>query len=161
MPAIVLRNHDKLGKRARTIYSHTLCIRAKMPPAGQTIPAMAAGDVTFTDDEIARSEPLDMVADGIDHPDKLMPDRHRNGDRLLCPRIPIVNVDIGAADGRFHNPNPDIIAAYFGHRDILQPKPSLRLCFHDGFHRLGHTLKLGKLIADVDRSARSETPGAL
>src|SRR5689334_5633785 len=135
-----------------------------MAPTGQTIPAMAARDVTFTDHQVARPEPFYLIADRIDNSDELVADRHRHRYRFLSPRVPIVNVDISAADRRFHNANPDIIAAHFGHRDFLQPKPRLRLGFYHCFHRLLHQRKLGESRNEESRNSvgngTSRQPGA-
>ncbi len=69
-----------------------------MTTPSETIPAMAAGNMPFSNDEIAARKSLHMIADKIDNPDKFMTDRHRHWNRFLRPRIPVVDVDIGATD---------------------------------------------------------------
>src|SRR5438477_538420 len=75
-----------------------LRVRAKMTTAAETIPAMATGDMAFANDEIAVRKSLHMIADKIDNPNKFMTDSHRHWNRFLRPRIPVVDVNIGAAD---------------------------------------------------------------
>src|ERR1051325_11926838 len=100
MPALLLRNRHELGPGTVSIHADTLRVGTQVTPTGQTIPAMAAGDVTFADDEIALGKTLHLIADKIDNADEFVADRHGHGDGLLCPGVPIVNVDIGFAERR-------------------------------------------------------------
>ena len=69
-----------------------------MTAPSETIAAMATGNMPFTNNEIAARKSLHMIADEIDNPDKFMTDGHRHRDRLLRPRVPVVDVNVGAAD---------------------------------------------------------------
>ena len=84
---------------------------------------MAADDVPFTGNEIARRKAFDPSADALHHADKFMPDDHWHRDRLLRPRIPVVNMDVGAADRGFFDPDEHVIVPHLRHRDFLQPEP--------------------------------------
>ena len=88
-----------------------------MPPSGEAIPAMAAGDVTFGYNQIALGKPSDVIADRSTTPDKFMTDYHRHRNRFLCPGVPIVDVHVRAADGCFQDADEHIIAA-----DVLEPE---------------------------------------
>ena len=126
----------KFGKRALAIHADALRVRAKMTPAGETIAAMSADDVAFAGDEIARRKTLHAIADAFDHADEFMADDHRHRDRFLRPRVPVINVNVGAADRCFLNPDENVVAADFRHRDFLQPESRLALAFHQRLHRL-------------------------
>ena len=109
VPCIGGRDRHQFRPRARPIDANTLSIGAKMPPTGQTIAAMSAGNMTFADDKIALGKPADIAADAINFADELVPDRHRDRDRFLCPRIPVVNMDIGPADRCLERANEDVV----------------------------------------------------
>ena len=128
MPAVVLRDRHELSKRAGPIDPHSLRVRAKMAPAGQAIPAMSAGDVTFADNQVARRESLHVIAHQIDDADKFVTDRHRDRDRFLRPRVPIVNVDVGAADRRFSVRESEHRRAALPGRALPPAKAPARLC---------------------------------
>ena len=98
VPAVVLRDDHEFGPCAGTIHADPLRVRAKMAPSGETIPAMSAGDVTFANDEVAFRETFHVITNKIDNAHELVADSHRHRDRLLCPRVPIVNVDISSTD---------------------------------------------------------------
>ncbi len=99
VPAVRLRNGDELGPGAVAIHADAGCVRTKMTPAGETIAAMATGDVAFTDNEISLGKTFDMIAHALDHADELVPNGHRDGDGLLGPRIPVIYMYVGPADG--------------------------------------------------------------
>src|SRR5436309_3019484 len=98
MPAVLLRDRHELRPSAGTINTDALSVWTKMPPSGEAIPAMPAGDVTLSNDEITAGEPFYVLAHLIDNPDKLVADDHRHRNRFLCPRIPVVDVHVGTAD---------------------------------------------------------------
>ena len=109
MPGVGSGDGDELRPRARPVDADALGVGAKMPPARQTIAAMPAGDVTFADDEIALGESAHIAADAINFADELVPDRHRDRDRFLCPRIPVINMNIGPADRCLERANEDVV----------------------------------------------------
>ena len=80
MPDIRHRDGEKLRERALAINPYSFGIRAKMPPAGETIATVSANDVTFAGDQIAGREASDPGTDAFDHADVLVADHHRNRD---------------------------------------------------------------------------------
>ncbi len=78
----------KLRERALPIDPDAFRIGAKMAPAGQTVAAMTAHDVTFARDEIARREAFHASADALDHADKFMPDDHRHRESFSATTRP-------------------------------------------------------------------------
>ena len=116
-----MRDSDELGPGAVAIYADALGVRTKVTPAGETVPAMTAGNMTFADDEIAFGKTFHMIAHAIDHADELVPDGHRHGDRLLGPGVPVIYMYVGPADGGFEDPNEDVVAGNFWNGDFFEP----------------------------------------
>src|SRR5438876_107804 len=115
-----------------------------MTPAGQTITAMSAGDVTFPDNQVTLRESLHMIADKIDNAHKLMADRHRHGDGFLRPGVPVIYMYVGPADRCFGHTDEHVVTVDFGNRDFLQPESGLGFSLYDGLHRFVHEKKLGE-----------------
>ena len=113
-----------------------------MTPASETIPAMSASDVTFANNKIAFAKTFHMIADAIDHSDKLVANSHRHRDRFLGPGVPVIYMYVGAADGGFENPNQDIVAGAFGNGNFFEPQSRLGFRLYDGLHRFLHDPKL-------------------
>ena len=122
-----------------------------MTPTGETIPAMAARDVAFADNEIAFGKTFDVIADAIDHADELVADGHRDGDRLLRPSVPVIYMYVRPADGGLEHANQDVVALHFGNWNLLQPKSRLGFRFDDGLHRFLHGVSLSADFADSHR----------
>src|SRR5215831_12131982 len=110
MPAVVLRNSHEFSPRTGTIHADTLRVWTKMAPAREAIATMSAGDVAFAHDQVALCKPFHMIAYIIDNAYKLMPDCHRHRNRLLRPGVPVVDVQVRAADGRFQHADQHIIS---------------------------------------------------
>jgi hypothetical protein len=54
--------------------------------------------------------------------------------RGLRPFIPIVNVQVGAANSGAQNANLHVVDARLGLRHVRQPKARSSAAFHEGFH---------------------------
>jgi hypothetical protein len=63
---------------------------------------------------------VDVLADLDDFADELVADHHRDGNRLLRPLIPLVDVQIGAADGGALDLDQHVVGARFGLGHILE-----------------------------------------
>ena len=98
-----------------------------MPPPGEAIAAMSAGDVSLADDEIASRKSFHVVTDRINDADKFVTDGHRHWNRFLRPGVPVVNVHVGTADRRLQHADQHVIAANFWNRNFLEPQTRLAL----------------------------------
>jgi hypothetical protein len=114
-----------------------------MPPSGQTVSAVATGDVSFGNDEIAASKTFNVVAHAIHNADKLMANDHRHGNRVLRPCVPVIDVHVRATDGCLQDADEHIIAADFWNRNILEPETWFRSGFDNRLHGL-HDTTLGQ-----------------
>ena len=123
------RDAEELGEGAVAVHADPLRVLAQVPAPRQAVAAHAADDVALAVHEVALLEPLDRGADLLDHADKLVADDHRGLDRLLGPVVPIVNVDVGAADGRLLDPDQDVVGPGDGDRVFRQVEagPGLQL----------------------------------
>src|SRR5260370_41936430 len=98
-----------------------------MAPAGTAVAAMAAGDVAFGRYPVAQLIIVDARSHLDDAAHELMADDQPGGDRALGPLVPIVDMQIGAADRRLLDLDQHLVGADFGHRHLFHP---------DALHRL-------------------------
>src|SRR5438094_10084747 len=94
VPAVLLRDRHEFRPSTGTINTDALSVRTKMPPSGEAITAMSAGDVTLGNDEIAAGERFYVLAHAINNAAKLMANDQRDRNRLSRPRLPIVQEQV-------------------------------------------------------------------
>ena len=98
LPHVHHGNDDKFGERAGAVHAHALRVRAQVAPAGQAISAAPANHVAFAADQVAGLQIRDVGAD-LDHfAAKFVADHQGHVNGGLRPFVPIVNVQVGAAD---------------------------------------------------------------
>ena len=136
MPDVGHRQRDVFGERARSIHTDSLCILAQMSSACEAISAAAAYDVSFAGDDFAREEVLNIRTHFDDFADEFMADHHRYGNRLLGPCIPVVDVQIGAADPCLFDPDQHVIDTDCGKRNILEFQAATAMMLYQSFHEL-------------------------
>ncbi len=68
--------------------------------ANAALQALAAGHVHLGGNEVAFLHAGDFIANGFDGAAELVAGDERRMNAALCPLVPLVNVQIGAADGR-------------------------------------------------------------
>src|SRR5258708_39498726 len=105
-----------------------------MAAARTTVTAIAAGDVSFTGDAVARFQATDFGAEIHDPPAILVAHGHRHGDRFLRPGIPLVDVHVGAADRRLVDLDEYIVRTDLGLGDVIEPDTGGCLFFDQCFH---------------------------
>ena len=98
VPDVGHRQREIFGEGAGPIHADAPGVRAEMPAAGEAVAAAAADDVAFAADDFAGEKVVHVRADLDDLADELVADDHRHGDRLLRPGVPLVDVQVGAAD---------------------------------------------------------------
>src|SRR6185437_7880184 len=101
-------------------------MRAEMPASRQTIAAAAADHMAFSAYNFARMKVVDVRSHRHNLADKLMTDDERHGNGGLRPRVPVINVQVSAADASFKHPDQHIIDTRF--RDWNFFEPQARLC---------------------------------
>ena len=89
---------DVFRERAGAVDADALRVGAQVTPPGEAIAAAPADDVAFAADDLAGEKVGDIVADFHNLADKLMPDSQRDGNRLFSPGVPVIDMQVGAAD---------------------------------------------------------------
>src|SRR5439155_13424992 len=107
---------------ARALHSEPDRVGTEMASARHAVAAAYADDVPLAADEVADLKVDYVGADRRHLPDELVSDDHRHRDRLLRPRIPAVDVQIGAADPGLANANQDVVDPHLGLGHVLEPE---------------------------------------
>src|ERR1041385_5443137 len=105
-----------------------------MPPPSEAISAMAAHDMALSADNLAGKEIFHIRTHLDNFTHEFVSDHHRHRNRLLCPRIPLVYMEIGAANTGAIHTNQDIVDANSRLGDILEPETALGFILNKGFH---------------------------
>ena len=107
---------------------------------GHAVAAAPAHHVAFARDQLARMKIDDIGADGGDLADEFMADRHGHRDGLLGPGIPVIDVNIRAADSGAVDADQNVIDADSGLGDIFEPQAGLGVRLDECFHRVSRLL---------------------
>src|SRR5207253_9278249 len=116
------------------VHSKDLRVHANVPLPAQALPAMAADDVRLAGHKLAHLPVLDALADLDDRSAELMADNARRLDPGGRPRVPIVNVKVGAAHGGSLQANLDVPCFDRGLVDLDDLDPRGRANLGNGFH---------------------------
>src|SRR3972149_11266567 len=96
-----------------------------MTSSGAAVAASAADQVAFSRNAIARFKIFDGTANLFHNAAKFMPGCHWNWNCMLCPLIPLVDVQISSADSGFFYSDEKIVMANCWHGSIVHPDSSL------------------------------------
>jgi hypothetical protein len=77
--------------------------------------------------------------------DKLVANGHRNRNGGARPIVPVVDVDIGAADSRVRDADQNVVDADRGFGDIFEPQSGRVLAFDQGLQCLPRSLRVGTI----------------
>ena len=133
-----LGNDDVFGEGAVGVHADDLDVLADVRFADAALQALAAGHVHLGGDEIAFLHAGDLVADGLHRAAELVSGNERRMNAALRPLVPVVNVQVGAADGGDLDLDQDVGAAElrFGNFADLGARRGLRL--YNGKHGIRH-----------------------
>ena len=101
-----------------------------MPAARATIATVSTGNVAFTGNPVTNRNTGNLAADFIDLAHEFVTDRHRHRNRMLGPLVPVIYVQVGAADGCLADADQDIVVADLRFGDIFQPDAGFRASLH-------------------------------
>ena len=99
--------------------------------------AATADKVTFAADDIAGREVADIGTDFDDLADELVADRHRDGDSFLRPGVPVVDMEVGAADASAEHLDENVVDPDFRDGDFFEPEAGGGFGFDEGAHGVG------------------------
>ena len=131
---VALRDGKVFCKAAGAVHADTLRVRAEMEKTFAAVAAVSADDMTFSGYDFARAELRYGRPHFLNDTAVFMPHVHADGDGLLCPCIPVPDVQVGPADGGLVNFNQYIVRPNFGHRYVQQLQAFIGLCLHQCFH---------------------------
>src|SRR5690606_3331072 len=109
-----------VGEGAGDVDPEAPRLLAEVPAAGEAVAALAADDVPLGGDQLADLEPLYVAAQGGDVAGELVAHGHGGGDGRPGPVVPLVDVEVGAADARGVHPDQDLVRTGLGYRDLLE-----------------------------------------
>ena len=101
-----------------------------MAAAGEAVAAAAADDVAFAGDKLADGEVGDVRAEGYNFADELVADDEPLTDGGFGPDVPLINVEIGAADAGEEDADFDVVDAHFGFGDVMEPEAAFVAAFY-------------------------------
>ena len=111
-----------------------LGVRAEVAAPGHAVAAAPADEVALAADEVAGVKVVDVAADLDDLADELVSDdqRHRHG--ALRPGVPVVDVQIGAADAGAQHADQHIVDAEGRLGNVFEPQAGRRLALDQSLH---------------------------
>jgi hypothetical protein len=127
---------NELSERPLAVNADAQRVRAKMPSACKAIAAASADHVSFAADDIARIKIADIRPDLDDLTNKFVADRHRDRNGFLRPLVPLVDVNVGAADAGIAHAYQHIVDADSRLGNIFEPQTRLCLSLNQCFHSL-------------------------
>ncbi len=131
-------NGQVLGETARAVDADALCVRIEVEAAHAGGFGIDVDDMAFAGDALAEAElARDAAADLHDLAGEFVAGDHRDGNGLLRPLVPVIDMDVGAADGGMGDADQHVFRAAFGHRRGHFPDTGLGLQLAEAFHRRG------------------------
>ena len=101
-----------------------------MLTAAAAVAAVSAGNVTLSGDAVADFVVLHAASHLDDFSNVLVAYGHRGLDGVLRPLVPVVDVQVGAADGYLPYFDQYVINAYFRHRDVFHPDTAFSILLY-------------------------------
>ena len=99
LPDVRFGDGNVLCKCAVGIYADDFHVLANVRFASATLQALSAGDVHFGGNKIAFFYTGDFVSTGDYFTAELVSGNQWRMDTALCPAVPLINMQVGAADG--------------------------------------------------------------
>ena len=129
-PDVGHREDDVLGEGAIAVDADSEGVSAEVAAAGETVATATADDVAFAADELADGEVGDVGADGYDFADELVADDEALADGGFGPGVPVVDVEVGAADAGVENADFDVVDAHLRLGYVLEPEAAFVAAFY-------------------------------
>ena len=133
-----LGNDDVFGERAVGVHPDDLHVLADVRLADAALQALAAGHVHLGGDEVAFLHAGDFVAHGFHRAAELVAGNQRRMNAALRPLVPLVNVQIGAADGGHLDLDQNIGGSKFRYGNFANFGARRGLRLNDGKHGIWH-----------------------
>ena len=147
------RDAHILGEGAGDVDADAAGLRVEVEVAGAGGAAPHADDVALARDPLPDLEVADVGADGGDLAGIFVADDHRHRHGAARPLVPVIDVEVGAADAGAADLDQHVVLADLGHRLVAEPQPRLGLELDQGFHRVPHVITPSALPASMKASA--------
>ncbi len=150
-PDIRFRNDHVLGEGAVGIHADNSHVLADVSFAGAALQALAARYVHFSGYEVAFLDAGDFVTERRNFTAEFVTWNQRRMNAVLRPTVPVIDMQVGAADGCDLYFNQNVVAPEAGDFDFpdLRARRSLRL--YDGKHGGRHEGYLMNSASDTKR----------
>ena len=134
LPDVGHGQDDELGEGAVAIDPDAHGVGAEVAAAGEAVAAAAADDVAFAGDDGADGEVFDVGADGDDFADELVADGEAGFDDGAGPGVPLVDMQVGAADAGVEDANLYVVDADLGLGNVFEPEAAFCAAFYKCLH---------------------------
>jgi hypothetical protein len=134
LPDVGHGQDDELGEGSVAIDSDTHGVGAEVATASETVAAAAADYVAFAGDDGSDGEVFDVGADGDDFADEFVADDEAGLDDGACPGVPLVDVEVGAADAGVEYADLYVVDADFGLGNVFEPEAAFCAAFYECLH---------------------------
>ncbi len=138
LPDVGFRDTNEFGEGAVGVYADDLHVLADVRLACSALQTLAAGDMHLGGYEITFFNAGDFVPDCRHVPAELMSWNEGRMDPVLRPGVPVVNVQVGAANARDLYFDENIGGADLRDLDFAHLGSGFRLRLHDRQHGIGH-----------------------
>ena len=135
LPDVGLGNDDVFCERAVGVDADDLHMLADVRLAGAALQALAAGHVHLGGNEVAFLNAGDFFAEGFDLAAELVSGDERRMNAALRPLVPLINVQVGAADGGDFDFDQHIIASKGRNLNVPDLCAGRGLRFYHSEHR--------------------------
>ena len=142
MPDVRRRHRDVLGEASVAIDADDLRVRADVRVAGAAEQAASVDDVSFGRHAIAFFHVGDELADLHDFAGELVADDERRLHASLRPRVPVVDVHVGAADAGAPHANQNFIVSNGRLGNVLQTESRRRPLLSPALSRLRCSMRM-------------------
>lgn len=119
---VALGDGEVFGKGTVAVDAHADAVLADVLQSAAAVAAVSAGDVALTCDAVAHLDVAHAGAYLFHYAHVLVAYGHGGMDGFLAPLVPLVDVQVGAADGGLLDLDEDIVHAHLGHGNVFHPQ---------------------------------------
>jgi hypothetical protein len=134
MPDVRRRHRDVFRETAVAIHPDDFCERTYVRVAGAAKQASPVDNVSFSRDAVSLANVGDEGSDFDDIAGEFVADNERRPASSACPRIPIVYMNVSAADSGSANFDQNLIISDLRLGNILQLESRTGRFFYESFH---------------------------
>ena len=132
---IACRDAQIFGESSVTVHTHANGVLADVLASTTAVTAVAAGYMPLSSNAVTYLEILPHSASEFnDFTHILVANRHRGLNGVLRPLVPVVDVQVGAADCNFLDFDKNVVHAHFRHRNVFHPYARLGILLNECFH---------------------------